>query len=119
VPLVEGEYTLETVVADDDGSAHRAVAVLPGGGFVVLDTEVDDELAAEGWARDVVREVQDARKAAGLHVSDAILLRLTVPADRQEWAERHLDLVTGETLAREVEVTASGETLVVVVERLA
>ncbi|WP_088281292.1 isoleucine--tRNA ligase [Kineosporia sp. A_224] len=119
VPLVEGEYTLETVVADDDGSAHRAVAVLPGGGFVVLDTEVDDELAAEGWARDVVREVQDARKAAGLHVSDAILLRLTVPADRQEWAARHLDLVTGETLAREVELTASGETLVVAVERLA
>ena len=93
------------------------MAVLPGGGFVVLDTEVDDELAAEGWARDVVREVQDARKAAGLHVSDPIRLRLAVPADRQEWAARHLDLVKGETLAREVEVVPA-DALAVTVERL-
>ncbi len=121
VPLVEGEYILETVVADAE-AAHRAVAVLAGGGFVVLDTDVDDELAAEGWARDVVREVQDARKAAGLHVSDPIRLRLAVPADKREWAQRHLDLFRSETLAREVEVATSvatsGDGLAVRVERL-
>ena len=79
-PGATGEYTLDTVVSGDAG--HAAVAVLPGGGFVVLDTDVDDELEAEGWARDVVRQVQDARKAAGLHVSDRIRLTLTVPAAR-------------------------------------
>ncbi len=117
VPLQPGEFTLETVVADAEAT-HRAVCVLPGGGFVVLDTEVDDDLAAEGWARDVVREVQDARKAAGLHVSEPIRLVLAVPADRQQWAQRHRDLFATETLAREVDLLLSPDGLSVAVERL-
>ena len=37
--LVEGEYTLETVVAQAaEGRTSQATGVLPGGGFVVLDT---------------------------------------------------------------------------------
>ena len=70
--LEEGEYTLETV-AGSAGSAD-AVGVLPTGGFVVLDTEVTPELAAEGLARDLVRAVQQARRDAGLDVSDRIAL---------------------------------------------
>ncbi len=66
-------------MADDSG--HSAVAVLPGGGFVVLDTALTPELEAEGWARDLVRQIQDERKAAGLHVSDPIRLRLAVPEE--------------------------------------
>ena len=43
------EYTLETVVAEAaEGEGSRAAAVLPGGGFVVLNTEVTPELEAEG-----------------------------------------------------------------------
>jgi isoleucyl-tRNA synthetase len=117
VPLRENEFTLETVVADAEAT-HRAVTVLPGGGFVVLDTEVDDELAAEGWARDVVREVQDARKAAGLHVADGIRLSLAVPADRQDWARRHLELFRSETLAREVDLATSPDGVRVAVQRV-
>ena len=56
VELAEGEYTLETVTTGD--AEGTATAVLPGGGFVVLDTTVTDELAAEGTARDVIRAVQ-------------------------------------------------------------
>jgi isoleucyl-tRNA synthetase len=117
VPLLAGEFSLETVVADAEAT-RRVGSVLPGGGFVVLDTDIDDDLAAEGWARDVVREVQDARKAAGLHVSDAIRLALAVPADRQAWAQRHLALFRSETLAREVAVSVSPDGLTVTVERL-
>jgi isoleucyl-tRNA synthetase len=106
VVLHAGEYTIDTVVSGGaDGEAgHAAVAVLPGGGFVVLDTEVDAELEAEGWARDVVRQVQDARKAAGLHVSDRIRLRLTVPDGRAEAAAGFLGLLKAETLADDVAV---------------
>ena len=48
------------------GTAGLAAAVLAGGGFVVLDTTVTPELAAEGLARDVIRVVQQARRDAGL-----------------------------------------------------
>ncbi len=75
--LAEGEYTLDTVA----GSADEAVAVgvLPTGGFVVLDTAVTPELAAEGLARDLVRAVQQARRDAGLDVSDRIALTSGAP----------------------------------------
>ncbi|OAB88198.1 isoleucine--tRNA ligase [Janibacter melonis] len=96
--LVEGEYTLESVVADD-GSSSRATAMLPGGGFVVLDTEVTEELAAEGLARDVVRAVQDARKRAGLEVSDRISLTVTGSQRLWEATLAHQGLVVEETLA--------------------
>ncbi|MBI2246162.1 MAG: isoleucine--tRNA ligase [Nocardioides sp.] len=70
--LHEGEYALETVAgAADDATA---VGMLRGGGFVVLDTAVTPELAAEGIARDLVRTVQQARRDAGLEVSDRIAL---------------------------------------------
>ena len=46
--LVEGEYTLETVVDAGAQGGSQATAMLPGGGFVVLDTEVTPELAAGG-----------------------------------------------------------------------
>src|SRR5690606_39430813 len=83
IELQEGEYALVTKVEDRLGDTVAA-AVLPGGGFVVLDLELDDELLGDGYARDVVRQVQDARKAAGLHVADRITLRLAVPAP---WAQ--------------------------------
>ncbi|WP_159500012.1 isoleucine--tRNA ligase [Microbacterium sp. 18062] len=54
----------------------EALAVLVGGGFVLLDTRTTPELEAEGLARDVIRAVQDTRKAAGFDVSDRIHLQL-------------------------------------------
>ncbi|UNX55876.1 isoleucine--tRNA ligase [Georgenia sp. TF02-10] len=102
--LAPGEY--ETTTSVDLGEAPGAAAeVLPGGGFVVLDLAVDDALAAEGYARDLVRQVQDERKAAGLYVADRIALTLTVPADKAAWVQEHRDLIATETLATELTVT--------------
>ena len=72
--LVDGEYALETVAGSAD--AGSATGLLPRGGFVVLDTDVTPELAAEGLARDLVRAVQQARRDAGLDVSDRIALTI-------------------------------------------
>ncbi|GAA4168005.1 isoleucine--tRNA ligase [Gryllotalpicola koreensis] len=95
--LVDGEYSLETVAGSTD--ANRAVGMLPAGGFVVLDTAVTPELAAEGLARDLVRAVQQARKDAGLHVEDRIALTLAGGAGVQAAATAHEALIAQETLA--------------------
>ena len=84
--------------------------MLPGGGFVVLDTEVTPELAAEGLARDLVRAVQQARRDAGLDVSDRIALTIGGSAGVQAAARTHESLIAGETLATSYAVRdADGE----------
>ncbi|MGH3488281.1 MAG: DUF5915 domain-containing protein, partial [Actinopolymorphaceae bacterium] len=100
VPLREGEYEHRLVPADPDSSA-----ALPGdAGVVVLDTEVTPDLAAEGVARDVIRVVQQARRAAGLDVSDRIRLVMDSPDPGVRTSvEAHRDLVAGETLTTELE----------------
>jgi isoleucyl-tRNA synthetase len=115
IALQEGEYALTTVVADADPGDQRAVAMLPGGGFVILDCAVTPELAAEGLARDVVRAVQQARRDAGLDVSDRIALALGGDAAVRTAVEAHADLITSETLAGTLEVgeVAAGETVAV------
>jgi isoleucyl-tRNA synthetase len=102
------EYTLETVVAESEG-ASAAVAVLPGGGFVVLNTEVTPELEAEGLARDMVRAIQQARKDAGLNVSDRIRTTVTAPQNVVDALLANAELVKGETLT--VDLTAEPGTV--------
>jgi isoleucyl-tRNA synthetase len=102
IALLDGEYTLETMVSGADGQAS---AVLPsGGGFVVLDTTVTDELATEGVARDLVRVVQQARRDAGLSVSDRIRLGVDGGDDVTDAAESHRDMLMAETLATVLEL---------------
>ncbi|KQR54797.1 isoleucine--tRNA ligase [Leifsonia sp. Leaf336] len=81
VELVEGEYELVLETAQTDEDASSALALLPGGGFILLDTATTPELEAEGLARDVIRAVQDTRKAAGLDVSDRIELSVAFEHD--------------------------------------
>jgi len=103
--LVEGEYALETVAGSADHGT--ATGVLRSGGFVVLDTSVTPELAAEGLARDLVRAVQQARRDAGLDVSDRIALTIGGSAEVVAAATTHRDLIAGETLATSYEVVAA------------
>ncbi len=98
IALEPGEYELATVIGGG-GADGAAASVLPGGGFVLLDTALTPELEAEGFARDVIRAVQDERKNAGLNVSDRIRLTLTVPEDKVASVEAHLALISRETLA--------------------
>jgi isoleucyl-tRNA synthetase len=103
VALLEGEYTTRTVVEDAAGDRSAAV-VLPGSGFALLDLRLDDALLAEGYARDLIRLVQDERKAAGLHVSDRIALSLAVPRQWARAARGHADLIQRETLAVSLQI---------------
>ena len=72
--------------------------------IAILDLVIDDALAQEGRARDIVRVVQQARREADLHVSDRIHVVLEL---RDEWhaaASHFRDYIAGQTLAREVDL---------------
>ncbi|MGD0706448.1 MAG: isoleucine--tRNA ligase [Trebonia sp.] len=70
------------------------------GETVALDLTVSGSLRAEGWAREVVRLIQDARKSSGLDVSDRIELRWATPdADLASALTAHGELIAGEVLA--------------------
>ena len=111
IALEEGEYELINRVEEKDAqeAANSVSAALPTGGFVILDTELNDDLLAEGYARDAIRAVQEARKSAGLEISDRITLKLTVPAGDVAKIEQFKDLVAHDTSADSVSVEAGAE----------
>jgi isoleucyl-tRNA synthetase len=118
VPLEPAEYDLATVVSAGGDGEEVAAAVLPGGGVVVLSTALDDALVAEGRARDVVRAVQDARKAAGLEVGDRVRVTLGVPDGWRDAVTEHHGLITAETLATALAVEdATGDEVTVRVQK--
>jgi isoleucyl-tRNA synthetase len=83
-------------------------AAAEGGLTVALDLEVTPDLRLEGLARDVVRLVQDARKAAGLDVTDRIELGLDTSGHVAEAVAAHREWIAGEVLAIRLE-DAAGE----------
>ena len=100
VEVLPDEVILET-------SAPSGYAVAEDGGVLVaLDTTLTPELRLEGAARDLIRAVQDARKEAGLAISDRIALYLAAEdgAARTlaELAATYGTTVKGETLATEL-----------------
>ena len=108
IELQEGEYALVTKVADANPEDQRAVAMLPGSGFVILDIAVTPELAAEGLARDVVRAVQQARREAGLEVSDRIALTLAGDEEVRRAVQTHAGLIQSETLTAALSFEETG-----------
>jgi isoleucyl-tRNA synthetase len=79
-----------TAVAHDEGLV------------VVIDTEIDDALRAEGDARELARAIQDLRKQAGLELDDTIDLWLSGPTAAVAALEPYLGRVAEDTLATAV-----------------
>ncbi len=51
-----------------------------------LDKAINEDLAKEGWTRELIRAVQSARKKAGLNVDDRIKLSVSAEVP-EEWVE--------------------------------
>ncbi|MFC5939224.1 isoleucine--tRNA ligase [Corynebacterium choanae] len=101
ITLQPDEFTTRLKAADEASTAQ----IEGFGGLVVLDTNVTEELAAEGWVNDLVRGLQDTRKACGFEVSDRITATVSVPADRRAVAEQFADHIAKEILATELTLT--------------
>jgi isoleucyl-tRNA synthetase len=74
---------------------------------VALDAELDDELRAEGVARELVNRIQNLRKDAGLEITDRIELAIGGAEGIREAAEVHREFIGGETLAGALELAES------------
>ena len=110
--LEPGEFDFRIVSGDQAGAMATLKAT---DGLVVLDTEVTPELEREGAARDLIRQIQQARRDAGLDVSDRIVLTIAAPTDVIEAFEAHRQLVMSETLSVEASaVHGDGEPVVTV-----
>jgi isoleucyl-tRNA synthetase len=97
--LADGEVELAPAEVELRVRGQEGYAVSREGGEVVaLDLALDDDLVARGLLRDVIRQVQDLRKEAGLEVTDRIRLTLS-GADR---LAPFFDQLAREVLAIEV-----------------
>jgi isoleucyl-tRNA synthetase len=102
ITLEAGEYSLDLVAGSGADAEGSAIGVLRGGDFLVLDTRLTPELEAEGTARDVIRAIQQARRGAGLEVSDRIRLGLTGDTAVIDAVRANEQLVASEVLATEM-----------------
>ncbi len=73
-----------------------------GGYLVAVTTEVDDALRQEGYARELVRQIQQLRKDADLAISDRIVTYVQDSAVMHEVLAHFGDYVREETLSVEM-----------------
>jgi isoleucyl-tRNA synthetase len=92
----EDVIVTKTYKADWAGNSDGATIVL-------LDKRITPELKNEGLARDIIRNVQNLRKDAGLDIADRIHLGLITDSQELRDTIRHTrDYIAGETLATEI-----------------
>lgn len=76
---------------------------------VELDLNITESLKNEGIARDIIRNVQAARKEAGLEVENRIKLSVTSPSGMIDSAVKEFSkLIAAETLAEEFDTSKQG-----------
>lgn len=83
----------------ETGSAEGYACGEDGGYLTALDTSLSPELIQEGVARELIRTVQEARKQAGLEVSDRIILGVSGSTAVESALEKYRDYLMTETLA--------------------
>ncbi len=103
---VDGEpQALEPGDLDVVEQAHGGLAVQSSGGYTAaLDPSLDDELIAEGLAREIVNRVQRLRKDTGLEITDRIELAVGGPPEVTGAAQTHRDFIAGEVLATSIRI---------------
>jgi isoleucyl-tRNA synthetase len=109
--LALGDGSRVTLTRDDvevRARSHEEFVLAQDAGYAVaLDTAVDDELRAEGIARDLIRLINDRRRELDFDIADRIRVRVIGSGRVEAAAHRHRDWIARETLAVEFEVEGS------------
>ncbi len=88
-----------------------------------LDKNITEELAREGFVRELIRAVQAARKKAGLNVDDRIKLSVSceVPGEWRETLQNEVlanELTSGENYAYDEIAKVAGENVIISLEKV-
>lgn len=102
--IVLDSAEIEVRLIERAGTATQADRSL----LVALDTELDSDLIAEGWAREVIHRIQSARKEADLDYADRIRIRFQAAPELAAAVDRHRDRIARETLALELRQDDAG-----------
>ena len=111
------EVAGRTVVLDPEDlsvaeeSKGHLVVRSENGYTAALDPTLDEDLKSEGSARELVNRVQRLRKESGLAITDRIRLAVYGPAHIRAAAGDHHDFICGETLAIQLEIDDSQDTI--------
>ena len=109
--LFVGEYELNADEFENRLTVRDGVtgAALPDNtAAVVLDTETNAELIAEGLANDALRFIQDTRKAIGLDVSDRINMTYSAAPALAAAIEQHRDRIMRDALIKNMSQNENG-----------
>src|SRR5262249_13361115 len=97
---------LEPADVEIRAEQHEELSLAQDGPHAMaLDLTLDDDLRAEGLARETIRSLNDLRQALGFALADRISVRLEAPARVVHAVARHQDWIAGEVLATSFEVT--------------
>ena len=75
---------------------------MQGDYFVILDTEITDDLLMEGYARELVSKVQQMRKSNDFDVLDNIIIKINPTDDIKKAIEQYEDFIKDETLTVDI-----------------
>jgi isoleucyl-tRNA synthetase len=95
------ELTAEDVIVQTESRGGTAVAS-DKGVTVAVDTAITPELLQEGYARDIIRQVNEMRKKAGLEISDRIVLAYEAAGDVAAAFDQFGAYIAAETLTTQL-----------------
>jgi hypothetical protein len=95
-PLSAISFAAVSTVCPDEGKNE---------GLTLL-KELTGELLSEGRVRELVRQIQEARKKKGLEITDRVRLRVNAAPELQTAIDALRDYITEETLAIGIELTS-------------
>lgn len=75
-----------------------------GNGILYFDTNMDDTLLAEGFAREIIRRIQQMRKEMGLDPEEFIKLRVKMDEDLLDLMDKWLEKIADSTRATQMEI---------------
>ena len=94
--LEAGEFSVEYLATNENADIEGGY-----GTVIAMDTNLTDELIAEGFARDIIRQIQDMRKEADYQVTDKIFVKIS--AENISKIADFIEMIESETLSTHTE----------------